>query len=397
MGLLNAVLGKVLCLYQRNGVLRKLLSVVIIISLLVTGSLTVLVTAYYDELGRLAKAALLVRSQGLERVNGSQLIDGATAGVVDSLKDPYSVYMNPKQFQELNIQIRGTFGGIGVFVGQKDQNKLTIMAPPFKGTPAEAAGLKQDDVIIEINGQETKDMDSDTAVSLMRGEPGTEVNLALQRGEQVIRVTIKRQLINIPTVQGRVLEGSPQIAYIQIFQFSTNTDQELNKTLQELSAKGFKAIILDLRNNPGGDFGASIKVAERFVPQGPVVRVVVRNGQEEVYEAAGHELKMPLAVLVNEGSASASEIVSGAIKDRKAGTLVGTKTFGKGLVQTVFPLPGNAGLKLTTAKYLTPSGTDINKKGIEPDVKVEISQKSQQDVQLDQAVKILTGQIQGTR
>ncbi|NPV27798.1 MAG: S41 family peptidase [Firmicutes bacterium] len=376
---------------------QGILTALVIISLLVTGSLAVLIASHFDQFGRLLKATLLVRTQGLQPVTVNQLIDGATEGIVGSLHDPYSVYLDPKHFQELNIQIRGTFGGIGVFVGQKEQNKLTVMAPPFKGTPAEAAGLKQGDVIIEIDGQDARSMDTDTAVSLMRGEPGTRVNLAIQRGEQVIRVTITREKISIPTVQGRILEEAPKIAYVQIFQFNTNTEQELNKTLQELNNKGFKAIILDLRNNPGGDFSAAIKVAEYFVSKGPVVRVVARNGREEVYEASGRNLKLPLVVLVNEGSASASEIVAGAIKDRQAGTLVGTKTFGKGLVQTVFPLPGEAGLKLTTAKYMTPNGHDINQKGIEPDVKVELPPKSSRDVQLDRAIEILKGQIQGAR
>ncbi|WP_227762332.1 S41 family peptidase [Zhaonella formicivorans] len=367
---------------QRRTTLKTLLTAFAIFSMIFTASLGVAALTNLGNIGRAVKVIALIKMKAIQPVSASQLIEGAAAGMVGSLNDPYSTYLAPEPFESLMEHLKGSYGGVGLLVSMEKENRLTVVSP-FKGTPAQKAGILSGDWIVKIDGQETTNMTLEKAAQLMQGKPGTKVTLTVWREglEGLKDYVLTRQIINIPSVEGQLLKKNRDIAYINITQFSENTGTELERVLKELGEQGFKGIVLDLRNNPGGELEAALQVASKFVPEGPIVHIVEKQ-RTETLMARGGNLKVPLVVLVNKGSASASEIVSGAIKDTKAGILVGEKTFGKGLVQTVFPLSGGAALKLTTAKYLTPNKTDINKKGIEPNVKVELPQELEREIAL---------------
>jgi carboxyl-terminal processing protease len=283
-------------------------------------------------------------------------------------------------------------------VGLRD-NKITVVAP-IEGTPGAKAGIKSGDVIVKINDKPTESMDIDEAVAIMKGEPGTEVKVGISRPgvEKLLEFAIIREIINVPTVEGEILQEHPDIAYIRISMFASNTDEAFTEEMNELKEKGFKALIIDLRYNPGGDLQSVVNVAGQLIPEGPVVHIVSNDNKTQTLNAPGNNINVPIVVLINEGSASASEILAGAIKDTGVGKLIGTTTFGKGIVQSIYFLNQGAGLKLTTAKYLTPAKNDIHGKGIEPDIVVELpeyipGQEDIQDTQLLKAIEVLKEQI----
>lgn len=346
-------------------VLLGVLAVFIILSVVASGLVTGALITNYNNVGTLARVISLIERNYLETVKTETLVEGAVKGIVDSLGDPYSVYMPPKMFKELQEKMQGSFGGVGIIVSMKGEHIAVI--EPIKGTPAEKAGIKAGDIITKVNDKDTKDMDLDTAVGLMRGPVGTEVVLQVFRKQtnKFLNFKIVREMIEVPTVEGKILPNT-KIGYIAISMFASNTDEELDKVLQEVLAHKPKGLILDLRDNPGGDLESAVRIADKFIPKGPIVYVEYRTGSDEYYEADDKRIELPLVVLINENSASASEIVAGAIKDTGSGTLVGTKTFGKGVVQSIYTLQNKAGLKLTTAKYLTPKKKDIHKKEFSP-------------------------------
>ncbi|WP_088227148.1 S41 family peptidase [Desulfosporosinus sp. FKB] len=377
--------------------------VLLIVCVLVTATVGGIVIANVDNIGRLVHVVQLIHSDYLENVSNAQLVEGATKGIVDILGDPYSTYMNAQENQELFQVLEGKFGGVGIVLSLKDPKKLVVLRP-IKNSPASKAGILPGDVVNKINNTDTTGMDQDKAVNLMRGDPGTNVVLGLYRAStnKNYTVSLTREDITVPTVDGETLPGHPDMAYINITQFASDTGDELKDTLNTMNIKKYKGIILDLRYNHGGELNAAVQVASYFVPSGPVVYIVDKQGNVDTKMAAGTYLGMPLVVLVNEESASAAEIVSGAIKDDKTGTLVGVKTFGKGIVQTIFPLDAGTSVKLTTAKYLTPKKISIHKIGIEPDVKAELSKGQQAtlsptdtnfDPQLLKAVQTLQGKL----
>lgn len=356
-----------------------------------------------DHLGRLARVVKLVESDYLEEVSVDTLIDGATKGIVDSLGDPYSSYMNAQENEELMQQIEGKFGGVGIILSLKDPQKLVVLRP-IKNTPAAKAGLQPGDVIIKIDDVDATTIDQEKAVSLMRGNPGTNVTLVVYREsiKQNVTVPLTRENIAVPTVEGLALPGNQDIAYIGISQFSSHTALELNEVLRNMDISKYKGMILDLRYNHGGELESAVGVASYFVQPGPIVYIVDKGGNAVTKASEGNYLGIPFVVLVNEESASAAEIVSGAIKDRGTGTLVGVKTFGKGIVQTIYQLDRGTSVKLTTAKYLTPNKIDIHKKGIEPDVEVKLKDGEEAtlsptakafDTQLTEALKVLRQQM----
>lgn len=350
-----------------------------------------IIATNYKHFGNLFKVVSLINSRYLEPVNATSLVDGAIRGVVEALGDPYSVYLDPKMFAQLEEQISGSFGGLGIVVTIKDGQLTVVRAYP--GTPAKRNGIAEGDVILRINDRETQGLDLETAVGLMRGPVGSKIKLQLTRkGSASVReVEIVREQISVPTVEGYMIPGTA-VGYLALTQFTTKTPEEVDAALARLQEQGMKGLLLDLRDNPGGELRAAVKVAEHFVPRGPVVYIDYRTGKDETYTVSGNKLNLPLVVLVNRASASAAEILAGAIKDTGSGILVGEKTFGKGVVQELFRLDNGAGLKLTTARYLTPGRHDINKKGIEPDVPVAPGTGSE-DVQLQKAVEILTERI----
>ncbi|MEL7565990.1 MAG: S41 family peptidase [Dehalobacterium sp.] len=373
---------------------------------LTVGLLFLVITLNTWHLGNGFKAISLIKARSLDPLSATQLVDGAMKGMVEELQDPYSVYLEPKDYQSLQTQMKGSYGGLGIYVGiPQDTKKLTVMAP-IKGTPAAKAGIKSGDEIWEIDGENVTEMDIDLAVGLMKGAAGTKVTLGIKgpNDEQVRQIPLIREIIEIPSVEGKMLDKYPGIAYINISMFNDMTGKELKDTVEKLTSENnCQGLILDLRNNPGGALNAAVDAGGLFVPAGePVVWLVDKYRTEEL-TSQGDVIGLPLVVLINKGSASASEILAGAIKDVKAGTLVGETSFGKGIVQSIFELGDGAALKITTAKYLTPNKNDIHKKGIEPDVKVLIpegtdptviySADPEKDVQLKKGIEVLEPKI----
>jgi carboxyl-terminal processing protease len=356
----------------------------------------------YDNLGRLLRVVYLIDSQYLNETPREKLIDGAIEGMVSSL-DPYSSFQDAEENKALMSSIQGTFGGIGVHISTADPAKLVIMRP-IKGSPAEKAGLEAGDIIIKIDDTDVSTISQDRAVAILRGEPGTKVNVGIYRPkiEKDFTVSLIRDHISVPTVEGMALPGRPDIALIDISSFTVQTGDELEKIFRDLNMDQYKGFILDLRFNYGGEVNAAIKVASQLVPGEDIVHIVNNKGEVDTKKSTASFINKPFVVLTNEYSASSAEIVAGAIKDYGSGTIVGTKTYGKGVVQTVFPLDGFTSVRLTTDKYLTPDRNDIHQKGIEPDVKVELKegekstilpQESVFDSQLSKAVEILLQKI----
>jgi carboxyl-terminal processing protease len=366
----------------------KILVIFMIAVFVVVGALVI---SNYKHISNLIKVIAIVRTQSLYQVDSAQMIDGAITGIVESLDDPYSVYLEPKTFAQLQEQIKGSFGGLGILVGIKD-NSLTVVRA-YEGTPAARAGIEAGDVIVGINDTDAAGIDLETAITLMRGPVGSTINLTVNRAGNPLQFTIAREEISVPTVEGRVIHDSG-VGYIVISQFTERTLEELNAALASLQGSEIKGLILDLRDNPGGELMSAVNVARNFIPKGPIVYIDNHTGRDLEFSSEGQTINLPLVVLINSGSASASEILAGAVKDTGAGTLVGTKTYGKGVVQTIFELDNEAGLKLTTARYLTPNKNDINQLGIEPDVPVQ-PQPPPQDPQLEKALEIMMQKIAG--
>ena len=360
----------------------------------------------YDNLGNQARVAALIQADALQPVALSKLIDGAMKGMVEELKDPYSVYMEPVDYQSLETSMSGSYGGLGIYVGiPKETNRLTVMAP-IKGTPAARAGIKAGDEIWKIDGLDASHMDIDKAVTLMKGEAGTSVVLGIKRADKPAIISFKmvREVIKIPSVESKMLLGYPGVAYVSVSMFNEQTGQELGDAVRKIrQTENVRGLVLDLRNNPGGSLNAAIQAGNYFVPAGkPVVWLVDRKTTQS-FPSTGELFNLPTVVLINGGSASAAEILAGAIKDVKAGTLVGETSFGKGIVQSVIPLADGAALKITTAKYLTPNKNDIHKKGILPDVVIALPKDADPsviysadpalDIQLKKGLEILQAKI----
>ncbi len=328
----------------------------------------------YDYLRIFNQALALIQSKYVEEVDPKELIYGAIDGMVREL-DPHSAFLRPEFMQEMNVNAKGTFGGLGIEI-TKEKDYVLIVAP-IEDTPAFRAGLKSGDRIVAIEGESTRDMTIMDAVKRLRGEPGTQVTITVERDEwdKPRDITLTREVIEVKTVKFRPINEG--IGYIKITSFNLQTYSALRSALKELARSGHlkNGLVLDLRNNPGGLLDVSVKVADLFLDGGVVVRIKGRSKCQSSVEraTAGGFLDFPMVVLVNSGSASASEIVAGALQDNKRAIVVGVRTFGKGSVQTILPLSDGAGLKLTTAKYFTPSGRDIQAKGIEPNIVVEAS------------------------
>lgn len=315
-----------------------------------------------------------------------------------SLNDPYTKFLNPKEFEEETSSIKGSLKGIGVQIGVRD-GKLLIIAP-IEDTPGEKAGLLAEDEILEINGESTKGITVDKAADKIRGEEGTSVTLLIKRKNHPNKTyTIKRAEIEIKSVSVKVPENvklDDSVGYIRLSSFlSKNASDEFSAALQQNASK--QGYIIDLRSNPGGLLSNAILMSDMFLNGGIIVSTVDRDGYKDTSRATRkYVCDKPIVILINKGSASASEIFSGALKDNQRALLVGESSFGKGLVQEINKLPGGSGVNITIQKYLTPNGTDINKKGIAPDVKVELTEddvKNKNDVQLIKAQQLLLQMI----
>lgn len=323
----------------------------------------------YKNLEIFSSVLSIIQQNYVEEIDTQAVIEGAIKGMLASL-DPHSSFMKPDDFKELQVETKGSFGGIGIEITIKD-GLLTVVSP-IEGTPAFKKGLKAGDKIIRIEGEPTKDLSLVDAVKKLRGPKGTEVTISIHREgwNELKEITIIRDVIPLHSVRSKVLE--PGYAYVRITNFQTKTTQDLKKALDDLTEEEeIRGLILDLRNNPGGLLDQSIKVANLFLDNGVIVSTRGRLKDQNIeYKAHAHGKTyfFPLIVLVNEGSASASEIVAGALQDHKRALILGAQTFGKGSVQTIIPMQEGAGLRLTTARYYTPNGTSIQAKGITPDV-----------------------------
>ncbi|GBE02607.1 carboxy-terminal processing protease CtpB precursor [bacterium BMS3Bbin06] len=330
----------------------------------------------YEELKLFTEVLTIVNKNYVEKVNVKDLVYGAIRGMLKTL-DPHSSFMSPDAYKEMQIDTTGEFGGLGIQIGIKD-GILTVIAP-IEDTPAWRAGIKAGDKIIKVEGEPTKDMSLIEAVHKMRGPRGTKVTITVFREgwKETKDFDIVRDIIKIKSVKYKVVDDS--IGYVKISQFQQRTASELEKALKSLKGDKVDSLILDLRNNPGGLLKSAVDVSGEFLPPGKlVVYIQGRTGKKLDYLTKGKRpsYDWPMVVLVNQGSASASEIVAGAMKDWKRAVLIGVKTFGKGSVQSVIPLSDGSGLRLTTAKYYTPSGVSIQNTGIEPDIKVKLVVKN---------------------
>ncbi|MEA3328333.1 MAG: S41 family peptidase [Candidatus Omnitrophota bacterium] len=330
-------------------------------------------TSIYDQLPIFADAISIIQTDYVEEVGARDIIYGALQGMLSSL-DKHSQFLNPDTYREMKVETKGEFGGLGIVITIRD-SLLTIISP-IEDTPAYKAGVESGDKIIKINNESTKDITLMEAVKKMRGKPGTDCTLTILREpeQKLLEFPITRAVIKIKSVKDvRLVEG--RTGYIKLIEFQEKTPRDLEQALDNLEKQGMDRLILDLRNNPGGLLDVAVKVADKFISSGkPIVSTRGRRDSQNMKFRASARFThpgYPLIVLVNKGSASGSEIVAGAIQDHKRGVLLGEKTFGKGSVQTVIPLSDGSALRLTTAKYFTPSGICIHDIGITPDVVVE--------------------------
>ncbi|HZW82784.1 MAG TPA: S41 family peptidase [Candidatus Deferrimicrobium sp.] len=376
---------------MKSKLLRRIGIPLAVFCVLFNSLLILTVFTDYLHIGRLFQVTLLIRGHSLTPVSFGGLLDGATAGMVKSLKDPYSTYLSQDKFTQFREQLDGTFGGVGLVLDTTNENQLKVTRV-LQGSPAERAGVKKGDIITSVDGQLVNQIKATKAADQMRGKLGSLVKLSIVRGTGNSKeYNLKREIITMKSVEGKLLKIPQTIGYIKINNFNQNTAAEMEDVLENLGA--VKGVMLDLRDNTGGTLEAAVEVANHFVPKGPVVHLVDKSGKRETYEVGGGRLNVPLMVLVNGETASASEILAGAIQDTASGLIIGGKTFGKGVVQTIYELSGSSALKITTAKYLTPLGRDINKLGIIPDVVIEDKETQQGDQVYNKALQLLAEAI----
>lgn len=335
----------------------------------------------------------------LEEVKRSELEDGIYTGLVNALEDPYSVYYSAEELKELQMSTEGIYFGIGAYISKVTTDDYCVISGTIENTPAEEAGLRADDIIYMVDGVDTAGMDISEVVALIKGEEGTKVVLTLVReGENdYLEIPVERRKIESPTVSTEMMENG--IGYIEITEFDDVTEDQFAEALAECKAKGMKALILDLRSNPGGNLSTVCEISRMVLPKGMIVYTEDKYGKRDEYTCDGaRQLTVPAVVLVNGYSASASEILAGAMKDYGIATIMGTTTFGKGIVQRVISLSDGSAVKLTVSKYYTPKGNNIHEKGIEPDIVVEFDADAYYDEgvdnQLQEAIRYLSEQIE---
>ncbi|URN85356.1 S41 family peptidase [Acetobacterium wieringae] len=391
---------------------KKTKLIVVIVVLIITNIITftvattgnylignkLIVTVDSSETAAGIKKLLALKEQiGLEYykdVDNTTLIDGAIKGMFDSLGDPYSSYFTSEEFKKYMESATGVYEGIGVVVTEDDQGVTYVIAPQ-KGTPADQAGIKTGDKIIKVDGEDVSTIGSDAVVAKVKGPADTTVNITLLRGEEVIDMQLVRKTIEAKTVESRVIGDK---GYIQISEFTDKTADDFEAQLSELLAQNITGLVIDLRSNPGG-VKEAVEIADRILGETMVVYTVDKNGNKTEYTSDGEEqLSLPMVVLVDGGSASSAEILAGALQDTGAAQLVGTKTFGKGIVQEIISLTDGGGFKVTNSEYFTPNGNNIHEKGIEPNIVIEATDfmknnffTDEEDVQLQKALQVLSG------
>lgn len=324
-------------------------------------------------------------------VDAQVLQDYLIKGYVSGLQEPYTVYYNEAETTELFESTSGTFGGIGVGIMQDTTSGLVTFTQIYKDSPGEKAGFKEGDIVYKVNGEDVTSQDLDTIVLQIRGEIGTDVEITVIRDGEEYTGTATRALIENDTVEYEMKDG--KIGYVQVTEFEDVTLKQFEEALDDLNKQGMKGLVIDLRSNPGGNLSTVVDMCDLILSEGTIVSIKDKNGNNKVYTAEkDNKLNVPLVVLINGYSASASEIFAGVVKDHELGTLVGTTTYGKGIVQNIYPLGDGTSLKVTGAEYFTPNGTNIHGVGIEPDVEIEYEydeNNPEKDNQLEKAIEVL--------
>jgi len=336
---------------------------------------------YTPEKWRQLRRSLLTKSYGSSREAYE-----AIRGMLATLSDPYTRFLDPREFKEMQIDTSGELSGVGIQLSLDKETKELVVIAPIEGSPASRAGVQPKDVIVSIDGKSTRGMSTEDAVKLIRGKAGTTVTLVLRRKGQNLDLPLTRELIELHAVSHQVNTAADgtKVGYVRLRQFNANATKDMRLAIRDLEAKGVQGYVLDLRSNPGGLLMASVEIARQWLNEGVIVSTKTREGIQEVRRANGRALtSKPLVVLINEGSASASEILSGALQENNRAVLVGQKTFGKGLVQSVRGLSDGSGMTVTIAKYLTPQNHDIHQRGIVPDVPVKMSDAEAERLKLE--------------
>lgn len=379
-----------------NKILKTIIAVLLIA---IISSISTLGLIYYalgfneqgfSNLMRFITAYRFIETKYVNDTDDVKLIDGAIDGMVKSLNDPHSNYLSPKMYKTLMEQTEGSFAGIGVVMGMDNEQKIHIVGI-MENSPGQKAGLQEGDEILAVDGVPVTQMAFDEVATHVRGQAGTDVVLTIMRDNANQDITITRDNIKLKTVGHKMLDNN--IGYIQIVSFSEDTANEFNEAYNDLKNQSMKALVLDLRNNPGGLLTTCVEIAKKLVPKGEIVSIVDKQGNKETYSSSLEAPEYPLVVLINKNSASASEILSGAIQDTKAGTIIGNTSYGKGSVQTILPMFEDDAVKLTIAKYYTPSGRSIDGTGITPDIEINLDENATSDTQLDKALEVLKAQL----
>lgn len=349
-------------------------------------------TEGFDEdavLDKLHLLGLYVNQTYLYDYDEQALAEGIYKGYMSALGDPYTVYYTKEEFDSMMESQEGSYYGIGILVSQNAQTGVITIVRVFQNSPALEAGVQAGDIIYKVDGDEVTGQDLSAVVSRIKGQEGTDIPITFYRQEtgEYLELDVERRQVEVDTVLHKMLEN--QVGYIEILEFDEPTGKQFKDAVEELKEQGMEALIVDVRDNPGGLVTSVVEIADELVPEGLIVYMENSMGMRTDYSADKAYLDIPLVVLVNGESASASEILAGAVRDRGVGTLVGTNTYGKGIAQSVFPLGDGSAVKITTSDYYTPNGENIHGKGIKPDIEVEMDNGSEEDVQLNAALKYL--------
>lgn len=333
----------------------------------------------------------IINAYYLDDIDKKELADGVYKGLLSGLNDPYSVYYTAEEYRELQESTEGTYCGVGAIVSQNAETGVITVIKIFENAPGDKAGMKDGDVIYKVEGKEVTGENIDKVVSKMKGEKGTKVNITVYRTSEnkYIDLEITRDSVDVPTVSYKMLDKKMGIAYIQISQFDNVTYDQFMDAIKALKAKGMKAVIFDVRDNPGGVYDIVCNMLDELLPEGTIVYTKDKYDKEEREMSDADCLDIPMVVLQNENSASASEIFAGAIQDYGVGKIIGTQSFGKGIVQTILPLPDGTAVKITIAKYYTPKDKNIHGKGITPDIDIQQDQSTEVDEQLLKAQEVI--------
>lgn len=354
-----------------------------------------LVTQNQEVLSKLEMLEMYIRGYYLDEIDDDQMEDYLYYGLVAGLGDPYAAYYNEEETQSMLDSSSGNYCGIGAVFSQNLMTGVITVTRVYEGCPSYEAGILPEDILYMVEGEEITGQDLTNVVTKIKGEEGTEVTITMLRGEKTIDFTMKRQMIEVPTIEHEML--ADHVGYILITEFDGVTDEQFGEALDELESQGMKSLVIDLRNNGGGSVESVCNIADVLLPEGPIVYTEYKGEEREARNSDKECIEIPMAVIINGASASASEILSGALQDYGAAKIVGTQSYGKGIVQSVLDLQDGTALKLTTAKYYTPNGNDIHGVGITPDVeidlpeelKTEVTLSLEEDVQLQKAIEVL--------